>query len=255
MRVGIAGIFSMMPSILFGPFFGGITGGLMDVLGFMIRPTGSYLPLMTVTAIGGGVIRGGLWLLLRKRDAEKMRLIVGILAAAMIVFGASNWFMLRASGVTVGFYDYIGGCDYCTEDMFFIARWLITRTQDVSNPGAMLSEMITTVTLGPIGAGAFGILLVIIDMFLSAKLTDTPYWQSSIMPLLLAMLIGSWTVTTLNTVILREMLLTSWQLLPFTVVWLPRIIQTTITTTVYAYFVAVLLGVCMQQRNLKVLIR
>ena len=256
MRVGIAGIFSMMPSILFGPLFGGLTSGLMDVLGFMLRPSGTYLPLMTVTAVMGGVVRGGMWLFLRKRNPGKMRAIVGGLSIFLIASGAANWLMLRASGVNAGFYGDLGGCIVGdTDGMFFIARWLIERTQDVSDPAGMLASMITTVVMGLIGAGVFGLLLVIADLFLSAKLSESSYEQGSIMPLLLAMLIGSWLVNTLNTIVMREMLFTSWQVLPFVVVWLPRIIQTTITTTVYVYFIAFLLGICKKQKALQPLIR
>ena len=259
MRVGISGIFVVMPAILFGPLFGGLTSGLMDILGFMMRPVGNYLPLMGVVVTLGGVIRGAMWLILRGRAPGKLRIIVLMLAVSMLVFGFANMFMLRASGVNVDFYENIAatGAEIDTSNMFFIARWLIARTQDVSNPSGMLSSMITTVTMGPIGAAAFGFVLAGIDFFISSKLRKelSNNENTSIMPLLLAMLTGSWFVNTLNTVILREMLITSWQLIPFAVVWLPRIIETTISTTVYAFFVALLLNVCKRQRAIQQLMR
>jgi len=256
MRIGVHSIFSIMPAVLFGPLFGGITSGLSDVLGFMLRPSGTYLPLMTVIAVGGGVVRGALWLFLRKRDARKLRIVVGVFAISMIIFGAANWLMLRLSGVGAGFYCDLGGCEVGdTSDMYFIARWLVERTMAVSDPTAMLTSMITVVTIGPIGAGFFGLLLLILDLILSEKLSKEHYEHGSIMPLLLAMLIGAWFVNTLNTIVLREMMIVSWQLLPFAVVWLPRIIEATISTTVYTYFVAFLMGVCKRQRTMKPLIR
>ena len=36
MSVGISGVFSMMPSLLFGPFYGAAVSGLSDLLGYLI---------------------------------------------------------------------------------------------------------------------------------------------------------------------------------------------------------------------------
>ena len=164
MRVGISGIFSIMPSVLFGPFFGGLTSGLSDLLGFMLRPSGTYIPLMTVVVAGGGAIRGGLWLLLRKRDPAKLRIVAVGLAVIMLGFGAANHAMLRADGVTSDFYAaFEDSGEICTDDMFFISRWLVQRTQNVSDPPGMLSSMITTVVWGSIGAGLFFLALLGID--------------------------------------------------------------------------------------------
>ncbi|HBM81036.1 MAG TPA: ECF transporter S component, partial [Clostridiaceae bacterium] len=47
-----------MPAILFGPLYGGIASGILDVLGYMLKPDGAYIPWLTVTAIAGGIITG-----------------------------------------------------------------------------------------------------------------------------------------------------------------------------------------------------
>ena len=254
MRVGVAGIFSMMPSILFGPLFGGLASGLMDLLGFMLRPSGAFIPLLTVVAAVGGAVRGGMWFVLRGRNPRVMRIIVGALAVILLAFGFCNWLMLRADGVNAMFYYFVGDGDVDTSGMFYISRWLITRTLVAADPGGMLATMVTTVTAGPMGAGAFGLLMVVLDLLISAKLSEGKYDYKSVMPLLLAMLIGSWLVSSINTVVLMYTAFPAWQLLPFVVVWLPRIIQTTITTTVYAYFIAVLLEICKKQPALRQLI-
>ena len=36
--------------MLFGPAVGGIVGGLSDILGFIVKPTGPYFPGFTITA-------------------------------------------------------------------------------------------------------------------------------------------------------------------------------------------------------------
>ena len=40
MRVGVSGIFSMLPAFLFGPVFGMIVAGLADLLGYLLKPAG-----------------------------------------------------------------------------------------------------------------------------------------------------------------------------------------------------------------------
>jgi len=54
--------------------------------------------------------------------------------------------------------------------------------------------------------------------------------------------------------VLRETIYTSWKVIPFIVVWIPRVIEEILGNTVKAYFVAVLLGVFRQQRGLNELI-
>ncbi|MBQ7534927.1 MAG: folate family ECF transporter S component [Stomatobaculum sp.] len=44
--------------MLFGPAVGGIVGGMSDILGFIVKPTGPYFPGFTVTAAAAGVIYG-----------------------------------------------------------------------------------------------------------------------------------------------------------------------------------------------------
>jgi hypothetical protein len=39
-------------------------------------------------------------------------------------------------------------------------------------------------------------------------------------------------------------------LLPFTVVWVPRLIETILSNTIYVYFVALILGVLEKQQQL-----
>ena len=44
--------------ILFGPLYGGILGGLSDILCYIVRPTGAFFPGFTVSAILQGIIYG-----------------------------------------------------------------------------------------------------------------------------------------------------------------------------------------------------
>ena len=75
MRIGISGIFSKIPALLFGPLFGGITGAIVDVIGFLMKPTGAYLPWYTLTAIMSGVLTAILWKNIKRFNAESFQKI------------------------------------------------------------------------------------------------------------------------------------------------------------------------------------
>lgn len=49
--IAVAGAF-------FGPALGGVVGGLVDVLAYVVRPTGAYFPGFTITSIMTGMIFG-----------------------------------------------------------------------------------------------------------------------------------------------------------------------------------------------------
>lgn len=51
MRISLDGVFYKLPGILFGPFYGALSGGLTDIIAYMVNPTGGYIPLMTFTNI------------------------------------------------------------------------------------------------------------------------------------------------------------------------------------------------------------
>jgi hypothetical protein len=101
-------------------------------------------------------------------------------------------------------------------------------------------------TSGLIGSAGFGLILAAVDFVLSLKFN-----VHAIMRLLLAMTLSGLFVTTLNTVILRETVYDSWKLLPFTVVWLPRVIEEILSNIVKAYFIIVLLELFKKQRIMR----
>ena len=101
-----------------------------------------------------------------------------------------------------------------------------------------------------IGCAALGILLLAADLFLSKKiLHDTSRGQIS--QLLIAMIGSGLIVTTLNTIVLRETIFAAWKILPFAVIWIPRMIEEILSNTVKAYFVVILMGICRKQNTLQ----
>lgn len=70
------------------------------------------------------------------------------------------------------------------------------------------------------------------------------------MAIFIAMLLSGLAVTTLNTIVLREILYPSWKLLPFFVVWLPRVLEEIVMGAVKAYLVSLLYKIYVSQRRL-----
>ncbi len=58
--------------MLFGPLYGGILGGLSDILCYIVRPTGAFFPGFTLSAILQGVIYG----LILKKDQGLVRILI-----------------------------------------------------------------------------------------------------------------------------------------------------------------------------------
>jgi len=250
MSIGISGIFSMMPSILFGPVYGAVTSGLSDFLGYLLKPAGAYIPLMTLVVAAGGFIRGALWAALRNKDSRKMRIAVAVCSALLLAAGICNIAFLSADGLDSGFYDHVQKEDINTDNMHLVSRMLITRTIDTKDPSGNLATYMTFVTTGVIGSAVLGILLLTADLFISKKfLHDTRKGQIS--QLLIAMVGSGLIVTTLNTVVLRETIFTAWKVLPFAAIWIPRAIEEILGNTVKAYFVATLLNIFKKSARFK----
>lgn len=254
MSVGISGIFSMMPSILFGPVYGAIVSGLSDVMGYLLKPTGAYIPLMTLIVAAGGFIRGALWLLLQNRDSRKMRIAVAVFSAFMLVFGVCNIAFLSYDGVDNAFYDHVRIEDVNTDGMHLISKMLITRTVNAKDPGGNLATYIVSMTAGLIGSAVFGIVLLAADLFISRKFFKDARKGKS-MQLLIVMIVSGLIVTTLNTVLLRETIYSSWKVIPFAVLWIPRAIEEILGNTVKAYFAAMLLCAFDKQRGVRELVK
>ncbi|MDQ9826908.1 folate family ECF transporter S component, partial [Acinetobacter sp. 163] len=58
MKVSLAHLALAPTAILFGPVAAGLQGGLSDLLGFLLKPTGPYFPGFTLSAALLGVVYG-----------------------------------------------------------------------------------------------------------------------------------------------------------------------------------------------------
>ena len=253
MSVGVAGIFSMLPAFLFGPVYGMIVAGLADLLGYLLKPAGAYLPLMTLIVALGGLLRGLLWKAIRNRSGKALRIAVAAFSVALLAAGICNVLFLKADGITADYYAAVQPAAANTDGMHLVSKLLVTRTMNAKDPAGSLATYITFVTSGVIGSAVLGLVLLLADFLLTRKFKQTA-GIGQVPQLLIAMIVSGLIVTTLNTVLLRETIYASWKVLPFAVVWIPRVIEEILGNTVKAYFVALLLGVAWRQRGLRELV-
>ena len=208
MRIGISGFFSKLPALLFGPAYGGLANGVLDVLGYLLRPDGGYLPLMTLTAVLGGVMAGFLWRWVKNADYRRLRMGFVALFAAIALLGVGNHLALIF---------HWGGWEAFLQS--FGKKTLL-------------------IAFAPYAAAALGFAALGLDMLVSKwskhDLTGT------YLKLLVTLGVSDIVVTTLNTVIL--MLFTpSIGALGFTVFYLPRLAQEVVMVVLSAYVISLLL--------------
>lgn len=104
MRVGLTGVFTSFPALLFGPIYGAVSSGLSDLIGYIVKPDGAYIPWLTLTAAAGGFVKGFIWkYAVRNRKNEKIaKLASGALLVAFAVLGVSFHVALISDGVQSG---------------------------------------------------------------------------------------------------------------------------------------------------------
>ena len=57
-RIGFSGLPNQIVAYLFGPVTGAIFGGMLDIIKYLIKPTGPFFPGFTISAALGGLIYG-----------------------------------------------------------------------------------------------------------------------------------------------------------------------------------------------------
>ena len=81
-RIGFSGLPNQVVAYLFGPVVGGIFGGTLDVIKYLIKPDGAFFPGFTVSAALGGMIYGAM---LYKKKLTLVRVCVAQLLVKLFV--------------------------------------------------------------------------------------------------------------------------------------------------------------------------
>lgn len=80
-KIGFSTIANQFVYYLFGPVVGSVFGGALDILKFIIKPTGSFFPGFTIGAMVGGLIYGTFFY---KRSITLLRVLAAELTACVV---------------------------------------------------------------------------------------------------------------------------------------------------------------------------
>lgn len=80
-KIGFSSIANQFVYYLFGPVVGGVFGGVLDILKYLVKPTGAFFPGFTLGAVAAGVIYGAI---LYKRPISIGRILVAELVASIV---------------------------------------------------------------------------------------------------------------------------------------------------------------------------
>lgn len=82
-RIGFSGIPNGLVSHLFGPVVGGVFAGVLDLVKYLIKPSGPFFPGLTMVTILAGIMYGAIYY---KKDMTLIR----VLAAKFLVMLVCN---------------------------------------------------------------------------------------------------------------------------------------------------------------------
>ena len=136
MKIGLAGIFTTLPALLYGPMYGGAASAASDIIGCIIAPTGPYNPLYTLTAFAGGYVKGLVWKLLCRFDKKKLRVIAAACFAVFLALGVMFYAFLASDGISGGVFDPFASADEMPEkgevasyELSFVSRLITDRVR------------------------------------------------------------------------------------------------------------------------------
>ena len=90
-RIGFSDLPGMAVSVLFGPAAGGIFWGMLDIIKYIVAPTGPFFPGFTVSAVINGILFG---LILYRRPLSVQRIFAAQLLSKVVVSLCINTFWL-----------------------------------------------------------------------------------------------------------------------------------------------------------------
>lgn len=212
MRITFAPIFSRLPALLFGPFFGGIAGGLTDIIAYLLKPEGAYLPLMTVTAILDGVITGFIWIVLKNADTGKIQRVL--------------WVVFISIGA-------IGTVNYITTTFFPQSPLALLLDTTGKNKGFLV--------LGLIAIAIIGLILLLVDFAIQKKFPHARV-HKYYLKLLVVFGVTGVIITTLNTWIL-QLFIPELGKMGFIIFLVVRLVKEVFMMVILSYIVAFLLSV------------
>jgi len=91
-RIGLSNIPGIIISALLGPWIGGAFWGVLDVLKYIVAPSGPFYPLFTLSAVVGGILYG---LILYKKPVSIFRVLAAVFVNKLVVTVCLNTLWLK----------------------------------------------------------------------------------------------------------------------------------------------------------------
>lgn len=212
MRITFAGIFSNIPALLFGPLYGGMASGILDIIGYLMKPEGAFIPWYTVVAVLGGVITGFLWRLIKNIDIKNIQ----------------KFFLYTFISIGI-----IGLFNHLTAALLPGTAW----GKAIESVGKNRDF----VTIGLEAMALIGLGLLLLNYFIQKKQKNVELYHNYL-KLLVVIGISGFIVTTLNTFVLRIFIPSLGQI-GFMIYWIPRVIKEALISVLQAYIIAFLLSI------------
>ncbi|AZV57291.1 folate family ECF transporter S component [Clostridium sp. AWRP] len=212
MRISFEAICYIMPGILFGPLYGGIAGGLIDLLGYVITPIGGYIPLFTITNIAAGILPALIWKNIKNAEEYKVRNCYNIFFGILFLVGLLNFVIIRfVNHSTLG--------------------------QLLTSLGKKSQYLSTGLML----IGAIGIMIFIINVVIKKNMIKSyDFVNNNYFKLIIAIGISGVLICTINTYILL-IFTPALMAKGFMFLWVPRIIQALLMTIVNSYITCMIM--------------
>lgn len=210
LRISFDGIFSKLPGIIFGPFVGVLVGPIVDLLSYMIRPEGGYIPLLTLTAAISTALPAILWKYSKEIDYSKIRNKYIAVVSFIGVLGLVNSAIINLMPKT----------------------FILTKLLSVGKYTQYLG-------IGLVIIAALGFIFMILGKLFKNKFKNEELYEN-FFRLSIVVVVTGILVSTIDTFILRSYI-PGLDKAPFMVLWIPRIVKEVLLAPVEAYFISVLL--------------
>ncbi len=218
-KITFGGPFIIFTAIAAGPLYGGIAAAATDIITFLLKPIGGYIPPLTVVAFLKSFLIGYFWLKADKLNTRYFNIAYVIFFAVAGVLGGANllWVSLFPGGGYAGFIGAIG-------------------VKSVS------------VTLGLIYLCAAGLLTFLAGSVINAAANrrrggelpaNAMFFRNNFLKLIVCVGVPSLLGTTANTLILKQYMLLGDKAFMF--LWIPRIVESALLVFYNTYFLTVIL--------------
>lgn len=90
-KISFAELANRMVDFIFGPVIGGIFGGVLDILKYLVKPTGPFFAGFTISAIVSGILFGSI---LYKKPVRLYRIIIAeIIEKTVVNIILNTWWL------------------------------------------------------------------------------------------------------------------------------------------------------------------